>query len=128
MTKYIFLVVALIGFVSCEKETSVGYIVKNDSSTKIYVSGVNVVYATPISHIIPALGGSEILARWSKTGKSLDLMDPTTMFGQDLLITNTNGDTLTKNYANIANWDTDVEETKGTAKHTYVLNVTDADF
>ena len=128
MAKYIFLVAALIGFISCEKETSVGYIVKNDSSTEIYVNGVNIVYATPVSHTIPASGGSDILARWSKTGKSMDLMDPTTMFGQDLLITNTSGDTVTKNYADIANWDTEVAETQGTAKHTYVFNVTDADF
>ncbi len=128
MTKYIFLVAALIGLASCEKETSVGYIINNNSSTEIYVNGMNVIYSEPVSYTVPAMGGSEILARWSKTGKETSPQDPAMIFGNSLLITNTSGDTLIPDPALVASWTSDVQETSGTAAHTYVLNVTDVDF
>jgi hypothetical protein len=50
------------------------------------------------------------------------------MFGEDLIITNLNGDTLTKDYKLLSSWTSDIDDQRATASHKYVLIITNADF
>ena len=50
------------------------------------------------------------------------------MFGNDLIITNTSGDTLAKDYKFLSNWISDVDVQRAEASHEYILVITDADF
>ena len=68
------------------------------------------------------------VAAWSKRGKETDYFEPTSMFGNDLLITNATGDTLTKDYKLLSNWTSDVDYQRALASHEYVLVITDTDF
>ena len=50
------------------------------------------------------------------------------MFGNDLLIINSNSDTLQKDYKLLSNWQSSVDDERKTVSHDYILVITDADF
>ena len=68
------------------------------------------------------------VAVWSKRGKQTDFFEPTSMFGNDLIITNASGDTFAKDYKLLSNWTSDVDDQRTVANHEYILVITDADF
>ena len=68
------------------------------------------------------------VAVWSKRGKQTEYFEPTAMFGNDLVITNASGDTLTKDYKVLSNWTSEVDDQRAVASHEYILVITDADF
>ena len=68
------------------------------------------------------------ITNWSKRGIQSDLFEPTTMFGNDLLIINSNSDTLQKDYKLLSNWQSSVDDERKTVSHDYILVITDADF
>lgn len=121
------LVLGLILLSSCEKETYVDYYIHNQSSSVITVEGSNIIHSTHIDQtIIP--DEKKDISSWKKFGKETGLFEPTSMFGNDLVITNASGDTLTKDYRSLSNWTSDVENARAVASHEYVLIVTDSDF
>ena len=121
------LFLAVIFFTSCEKETYIDYYVYNQSSSKISVSGENIIAASDIDKTINPSEKKDIAA-WSKRGKQTDYFEPTSMFGNDLVITNAAGDTLTKDYKLLSNWTSEIDDHRAVASHEYVLVITDADF
>jgi hypothetical protein len=58
----------------------------------------------------------------------VNVFEPTSMFGNDLIITNASGDTLAKDYKLLSNWTSDVDDQRTVANHEYILVITDADF
>ena len=127
MRKLSILFLAVVFFSSCEKETYVEYYIDNQSSSEITVNGANIIHATDIDQTVNPNEKKDV-AVWSKRGKQTDFFEPTTMFGNDLIITNASGDTLTKEYKLLSNWTSDVDDQRAVANHEYVLVITDADF
>jgi hypothetical protein len=112
---------------SCEKETFIDYYIDNQSSNSISIDGTDIIHSMDINHTISENEKMKI-TNWSKRGIQTDLFDPTTMFGNDLLIINSNGDTLQKDYKILSNWQSSVDDQRKTASHDYTLVITDADF
>lgn len=127
MKKLSFLFLTVIFLSSCEKNTYVDYFIDNQSSSIISVDGKNIIASSDIDKTINPNERKDIVA-WTKFGKETDYFEPTSMFGNDLLITNAAGDTLTKDYKLLSNWTSDVDEKRAVASHEYVLVVTDSDF
>lgn len=121
------LLFAIIFFSSCEKETYLDYYIDNQSSSFITVDGSDIIHSSDIDQIINPNEKKDV-ATWSKRGKQTDYFEPTSMFGNDLVITNASGDTLTKDYTLLSNWTADVDDQRAVASHEYVLVITDADF
>ena len=121
----LFLAVVLLS--SCEKETFVNYYIDNQSSSVISVDGTNIIASSDIDKTINPNERKDV-ATWSKHGKETDYFEPSSMFGNDLVITNASGDTLTKDYKLLSNWTSDVDDQRTVASHEYILVITDADF
>ena len=121
------LIFALFFLSSCEKETFVDYYIDNQSSSVISVDGTNIIASSDIDKTINPNEKKDV-AVWSKRGKQTDFFEPTSMFGNDLIITNASGDTLAKDYKFLSNWNADVYEQRTVANHEYILVITDADF
>lgn len=127
MRFHILLITLLIGCASCETETYVDYFIDNQSSTTITVEGSNIISSIGISEAI-ASGERKIIASWSKLGKSKEIFEPESMFGTDLIITNSEGDTLLKDFKELDSWVVKVNEERWTATHDYTLEIMDTDF
>jgi hypothetical protein len=112
---------------SCEKETFLDYYIDNQSSSVISVDGTNIIASSDIDKTINPNEKKDV-AVWSKRGKQTDFFEPTSMFGNDLIITNASGGTLTKDYKLLSNWTSDVDDQRRVANHEYILVITDADF
>lgn len=112
---------------SCEKQTYVNYYLDNQSSSEVVINGTDIIHSTGVDHTIPG-NEKKIITHWSKRGLQTDLFEPTIMFGNDLVITNSSGDTLQKDYKILSNWQSNVADQRKTASHDYILVVTDADF
>ena len=112
---------------SCEKETYVNYYLDNQSTSEVVVDGSDIIHSVAVDHTIP-VNEKRIITHWSKRGLQTKFFEPTTMFGNDLLITNSSGDTLHKDYKILSNWQSSVDDKRKTASHDYILVVTDADF
>ena len=121
------LIFALFFFSSCEKETFVDYYIDNQSSSVISVDGTNIIASSDIDKTINPNEKKDV-AFWSKRGKQTDFFEPTSMFGNDLIITNNSVDTLAKDYKLLSNWTSDVDDQRTVANHEYILVITDADF
>ena len=121
------LIFALIVLSSCEKETIVDYYIDNQSTSVLSVDGTNIIASSDIDKTINPYEKKDV-ASWSKLGKETDYFEPTSMFGNDLVITNAAGDTLTKDYKLLSNWISDVDDQRAVASHEYILVITDADF
>jgi hypothetical protein len=50
------------------------------------------------------------------------------MFGEDLIITNSTGETLTKDYKLLSNWTSDIGDNRTVTNHEYILVITNSDF
>lgn len=127
MKQLSFLFLTVIFLSSCEKETYVDYYIDNQSSSVISVDGTNIIASSDIDKTINPNERKDV-AVWSKLGKQTDFFEPTSMFGNDLIITNASGDTLAKDYKFLSNWTADVDEQRTVANHEYILVITDADF
>jgi hypothetical protein len=123
----IFLLLVTSFLSSCEKETFIDYYIDNQSSTSIYIDGTDVIHSVDIDHTISENEKMKI-TNWSKRGIQSELFEPTKMFGNDLLIINSNSDTLQKDYKLLSNWQYIVDDERKTVSHDYILLVTDADF
>jgi hypothetical protein len=121
------LIFTIILFSSCEKETYLVYYIDNQSSSVITVNGSDIIHSSDINQTINPNEKKDV-ATWSKRGKQTDYFEPTSIFGNDLVITNASDDTLTKDYKLLANWTADVDDQRAVASHEYVLVITDADF
>ena len=121
------LIFALFFLSSCEKETFVDYYIDNQSSSVISVDGTNIISSSDIDKTINPNEKKDV-AFWSKRGKQTDFFEPTSMFGNDLIITNNSVDTLAKDYKLLSNWTSDVDDQRTVANHEYILVITDADF
>ena len=127
MKQLSFLFLTVIFLSSCEKETYVDYYIDNQSSSVISVDGTNIIASSDIDKTINPNERKDV-ATWSKLGKETDYFEPSSMFGNDLVITNASGDTLTKDYKLLSNWTSDVDDQRAVASHEYILVITDADF
>ena len=121
------LIFALFFLSSCEKETFVDYYIDNQSSSVISVDGTNIIASSDIDKTINPNEKKDV-AFWSKRGKQTDFFEPTSMFGNDLIITNNSVDTLAKDYKLLSNWTSDVDDQRTVANHDYIFVITDADF
>jgi hypothetical protein len=121
------LIFTIILFSSCEKETYLVYYIDNQSSSVITVDGSDIIHSSDINQTINPNEKKDV-ATWSKRGKQTDYFEPTSIFGNDLVITNASDDTLTKDSKLLANWTADVDDQRAVASHEYVLVITDADF
>lgn len=122
-----FLLLVTIFLSSCEKETYVYYYLDNQSSSEVVVDGYDIIHSVAVDHTIP-LNEKRNITHWSKRGLQTEFFEPTIMFGNDLVITNSSGDTLQKDYKILSNWQSSVDDKRKTASHDYILVVTDADF
>ena len=127
MRQMSFFIFSLFLLSSCEKETIVDYYIDNQSSSVISVDGTNIITSSNISKTIDPNEKRDI-ADWTKRGKTTDLFEPTSMFGNDLVITNASGDTLKKDHKLLSNWTFNVDDQRTVADHDYILVITDADF
>ena len=121
------LIFALFFLSSCEKETFVDYYIDNQSSSVISVDGTNIIASSDIDKTINPNEKKDV-AFWSKRGKQTDFFEPTSTFGNDLIITNNSVDTLAKDYKLLSNWTSDVDDQRTVANHEYILVITNADF
>ena len=122
--KYITFVLLLIGaLTSCEKETYYEYFIENKSSSDITISGSDILIVNSISS-----NGISKITVFSHRAKNTDLMEPSTIFGQNMIITNSSGDTLKKDYKILSNWSSNVDSNRATASHKYTLSIVDSDF
>lgn len=121
------LLIAIVSLSSCEKETYVKYFIENNSSATIFVDGKDIIHSTDIQ-VTVAPNESKEITNWSKRGLQTDLFEPMSMFGNDLLVININGDTLKKDYKVLSNWQSSVDDQRKSASHEYTLKITDADF
>ena len=121
------LIFALFFLSSCEKETFVDYYIDNQSSSVISVDGTNIIASSDIDKTINPNEKKDV-AFWSKRGKQTDFFEPTSMFGNDIIITNNSVDTLAKDYKLLSNWTSNVDDQRTVANHEYILVITDADF
>lgn len=127
MKKITFILITLFALSSCEKETFVNYFIDNQSTSTITVNGSDIIHSTTINHSISE-GEIKEVSSWTKRGKEIDYFEPVSMFGEDLIITNSTGDTLTKDYKLLSNWTSDVDDNRTVANHEYILVITDSDF
>lgn len=127
MKKFSFLFLLLLFLSSCEKETYVDYYIDNQSSSVVTVDGKNIITSNSINKMINPNDKMNI-AGWSKLGKQTDFFEPTSMFGNDLVVVNSIGDTLLKDYKLLSNWISDLNDQRAVASHEYILLITDADF
>lgn len=127
MKKITFILITLFALSSCEKETFVNYFIDNQSTSTITVNGSDIIHSTTINHSISE-GEIKEVSSWTKRGKETDYFEPVTMFGEDLIITNSTEDTLTKDYKLLSNWTSDVDDNRTVANHEYILVITDSDF
>ncbi|MDA9312981.1 hypothetical protein N9Q47_05250, partial [Vicingaceae bacterium] len=121
------ILLSILFFSSCEKETYVDYYIENQSSSVITVGGSDIIHSTDIARTINPNEKKNIVT-WSKRGIQTDLFEPTAIFGNDLAIANASGDTILKDYKILANWTSDVDDNRNVAEHKYVLVVSDFDF
>ena len=121
------LIFALFFLSSCEKETFVRYSVENQSSSFIKIVGSDIIHSFSIDETIEQNVKKDV-ANWSKLGKETGYFEPTSMFGDSLIITNALGDTLTKDYRLLSNWNSTVDNQRAVANHEYILVISDADF
>ena len=121
------ILLSILFFSSCEKETYVDYYIENQSSSVIIVGGSDIIHSTDIARTINPNENRNI-ATWSKRGIQTDLFEPTAIFGNGLVITNALEDTILKDYKILANWTSDVDDNRNVAEHKYVLVVSDSDF
>jgi hypothetical protein len=112
---------------SCEKETYIDYYIDNQSSSSVTVNGRDIIHSTDVTKTIVAKEKTKI-THWSKRGLQTELFQPTSMFGNNMLIVNSNGDTLQRDYKSLSNWQSSVDNQRKTASHDYTLIITDADF
>ena len=127
MRQLLTLIVILFFASSCETATFVDYYIDNQSDSAITVKGTNIIASSEINMTINS-NEREDIATWSKLGKETDYFEPTSMFGNDMVITNAVGDTLTKDYKVLSNWASNVDDQRTSASHEYVLVITDSDF
>ena len=127
MRKVSILIFALFFISSCEKETVLDYFIDNQSSSVISIDGTNIIASSDIDKTINPNEKKDVAA-WSKLGKQIDFFEPTSMFGNDLIITNASEDTLKLDYKLLSNWTSDVDDQRTVANHEYILVITDADF
>ena len=127
MKKIAFLLITLFTLSSCEKETYLDYYIDNQSSIVINVDGSDIIHSTDIDQTIKPNEKKDVAA-WSKRGKQIEFFEPTTMFGDNLIISNAPGDTCTKDYKLLSNWTSEVDDQRAVASHEYILVITDADF
>jgi len=127
MRKVSILIFALFFISSCEKETVLDYFIDNQSSSVISIDGTNIIDSSDIDKTINPNEKKDVAA-WSKLGKQIDFFEPTSMFGNDLIITNASEDTLKMDYKLLSNWTSDVDDQRTVANHEYILVITDADF
>ena len=127
MKQLSFLFLTVIFLCSCEKGTYVDYYIDNQSSTIISVDGENIIASSQIDKMINPSEKKDVAA-CSNRGKETDYFEPTSMLGNGLLITNATGDTLTKDYKLLSNWNSYVDDQRALASHEYVLVITDTDF
>ena len=125
--QFAFLLIIPLSFCSCETNTYVDYYLDNQSSSAIFVSGKSIVHNNEVEKTILTFEKKSI-ASWGKFGKQTDLFEPSMFFGDDLIITNAQGDTLAKDYKLLDNWLSAVSEERAVANHHYTLVVTDLDF
>lgn len=126
--KFIFsILLSILFFSSCEKETYVDYYIENQSSSVITVSGSDIIHSTEIARTINPNENRNI-ATWSKRGMQTDLFEPTAIFGNSLVITIASGDTILKDYKILENWTSDVDDNRNVAEHKYFFVVKDSDF
>ena len=125
--KFTSLILGTILLSSCEKETYINYYLDNQSSFEVVVDGTDIIHSIEVDKTIP-VNEKKIISQWSKRGLETDLVEPTTMFGNDLVITNSSGDTIQKDYKVLSNWQSRVDDQKKTASHNYILVVRDIDF
>lgn len=126
--KFIFsILLSILFFSSCEKETYVDYYIENQSSSVITVGGSDIIHSTEIARTINPNEDRNI-ATWSKRGIQTDLFEPTAIFGNSLVITSASGDTILKDYKILENWTSDVDDNRNVAEHKYFFVVKDSDF
>lgn len=127
LTNLIFLISGLALFSSCEKETVFSYHLDNQSSYKVFIQGKDVIHSLPINDSINTDAKKEVVS-WSKRGKQTEILQPKMILGSDLIIANTLGDTLTKNYRIFDNWTYEINDNRSVAVHKYILTITNEDF
>ena len=122
------LIFALFFLSSCEKETFVDYYIDNQSSSVISVDGTNIIASSDIDKTINPNEKKRRCIFGVNVENKTDFFEPTSMFGNDLIITNNSVDTLAKDYKLLSNWTSDVDDQRTVANHKYILVITDADF
>jgi hypothetical protein len=127
MKKIALFILLLFTLNACEKATYVDYFIDNQSTEVISVKGSNIIHNSDIDFSIKP-GIVKNISGWSKRGKTIDFFEPVSMFGDDLIIINANGDTLIKEYQLQSNWIAEIDEKRGEARHKYVLIILDSDF
>lgn len=123
---YIFVILFSL-LTSCEKTTSFSYEMVNQSASKIYLNGTNIITNLPINDSISP-GQSKQVAIWSKFGKQTELLNPQAIFGTSFVVTNTNGDTLQKDINSLSNWNAVIDEARAVAIHKYSFEINEIDF
>lgn len=121
------LIAIVVAFTSCEKMTYVDYYIDNKSSKSLMVNGEDIIHSQPINDTYKP-NDKKVVVTWQKRAKETTLYKPTTIFGNNLVIITTEGDTLRKDYRELSNWTSNVDNQRAVASHTYVLTVQDSDF
>ncbi len=116
-----------IALTSCQPYTDFSFIVQNDSSETVIITGENILNNTDSNTII-APTGSATVGLWSQRGKQLGNINPEEILGNDIIMVNALGDSTTKSYESSEDWDLQVDDNGRYTSQTYTLFLTDDDF
>ncbi|MCB0835377.1 MAG: hypothetical protein KDD63_11575 [Bacteroidetes bacterium] len=128
--KYIPFILLLAGLVSScfsEYRTFIDYSIQNNSTSVITLSGSEIIHARNLDQTINP-GDKVVLTEWTRMGRSIGQIEPSLIFGEDLVILNATGDTLKKDFHDGKNWVQDLSTTRETATHKYEFEILDRDF
>jgi hypothetical protein len=128
-----FIITAACGLMACEGNTDMVFEVANNSSDTLEVSHRSQFDPRPTIQVLP----DEVaeIAVHSMLGGQPEAMDMnitlTSSFQDTLVIRTVTGDTCTKDWRGLYNWESEVEELKKVPanwEHRYRFSVADADF
>ena len=114
---------------ACEGNTDYTWKVANNSSTSITAYSMGILDTTAnVEQIAP--GSSATVLLGGQMGGNSSAQEPETYLSS-LIIVNSDGDTAQKDFANLSNWEANIDQVKKTPsfyEHTYTFGVADTDF
>lgn len=114
-------------FSSCETETQTEFLLDNQSSRDVSVSGYDFFWSDSLQIEVPA-GEEVLISRWDVRGLLSEPSGPDQQFRTSLNIVSRSGELFLKDPNDLSLWGSTFKDHGRTHAYTYVLLVSDSDF